>query len=375
MFGVPLKSAEPLLSSQNKRIYFLLIFFSLAALGVFVYQLNVRVTESRQEQIGDRLRLFLWDQVEKEKTVSLSLALALAENRELAESLKEDDEDKAFGILNATIDSLQTYIGANLYAQIITRDLKVFTRSWDNDYYGFELGEFRKDLKEAREWSEPKASIETGRLLSFKALTPLKLDGTFLGYLEVIDLFDHLVENFRENGMELLILMDYDFLEVAVLMVNNPMLGDAIIAHGNYNRELVRNLSGVDMAELARKRQAFFADRFLVYEPMLDGRGIQLGHFVIAVEKGKVAAWEKSDDINFFLNFSQREMEKVVSSWEGTDGNPAGERLVKLRKLLAGEGEEMRERLRRELKKMDKEALIDLLVDEGPRKAIEGPIR
>lgn len=303
------------MQNRFKQIYLSVTLVLIAALLAGIFGLNLKIEEDKASRLGDQMRVLLRGELEKEKSAALSLAIALAQNENLSKTLIDDDEDRAFEILNETIESLQTYAKMpKMYAQIITTDLRVFARSWDSDYNGFHMGEFRRDLHEARGWSEPKVSIETGRMLSFKALTPLKYKNEFVGYLEVVHLFDRLALAMRRYHIDLMVLMDRKLLDVAALMLDNPAFCDHIIAHRNFNHQLFARLRQEDLGPLFENRQQVSGGHYITLEPMYDGRGEKLGYFLLAADESEAKRWMEQEHLSFFLGFSQRDMERIVET-------------------------------------------------------------
>lgn len=304
---------------RNPRNIYLFVISVVAILMAFgIFALSMQIEDSKLQTAADRLRMLLRSELEKEKSFLLSLTIALSQNSELANSMAREDEDRAYEILNSVANTLQSYTEIpKLYIQLITKDLNVFIRSWDYDYSGFFLGEFRADLLEAGNWSNPKVSIESGRILSFKSLFALKNSGELVGYLEVVHLFDQMVSLMREYKMQMIVLMDQKQLEVASLMQQNPVVSKYVIANKEYNHALVEKLAKYDLEKIIEAKQMAIGDDFLVIEPMFNGSGDQLGVFLIATSTKRAKEIFAQEKISFYLDFSQTEMEKIVETMEG----------------------------------------------------------
>ncbi len=293
---------------------FLVIFFTTLIAFIFV---NIESKKDSLDLATDKALLFLRANLEKEKQYAISLAIALASNQGLKESLIYENDEGAYKLLLSTIENLKRYASSKINVQVITNDLFVFTRSWDNTYSGMPLDDFREDLIDLVKNKKPKVSIEVGYLLSIRAVVPIFEQNEFLGSLEVIILFEDLVEKFRNSGIELFVLMDEDRLSKALLMSNNPTINEFVIVNRNYNNLLLDDLKNINFDELINSRVSTYKNSVYIYEPMFNSLGQKIGAFVMGIKKNELKKiTSETENISFLLNFNRDDIYQITKEQE-----------------------------------------------------------
>ncbi|WP_457596710.1 hypothetical protein [Hydrogenimonas sp.] len=351
-----------------------------ALMGSGVWYLARQAQESRQRHFADRVLGLFRNELQSQKSQALSLAIALAENEALKEALADEDEERGFAILSSSLARLREYtLMRGVRAQVITPDLTIFARSWDNTYAGMPLDIFREDLKTLTLLKKPKVAIESGRLLSVKATTPVMRGAKAIGYLEILQFFGPITETLRRHRIELLVLMDARLLKVATLMRENPTAHGYVVANQNYDANLLEAFRTVDLPRLLSRKVLGSADRLFIAEPMRNGRGEVIGLFVLALAlEDMEATLEGERPLSFFLDFSQNDLYRVVNRWEDPRG---GYRSIYDRKLLqlldTFEGEDrmlVEQEAYEVLMEYSKKELVDIILGRHRRKAIMGEI-
>ncbi len=184
----------------NHKTLFITLFASLFLLvpGTFV-RVSLKLETTRTEEVSDNLLALFRHRLDREKSNALFLSVALSDNKALKEALKAEDEEVGYHELIETLEKVKTYTFVkDIRTQIITKDLDIFARSWENDSFaGMPLEGFRSDLQRIRRLRKPKVSIDPGRLLTIKATTPVKEGVELLGYIEAIKTFDEITESLR----------------------------------------------------------------------------------------------------------------------------------------------------------------------------------
>jgi len=192
------------------KIYFTISFIILLLLLSFIWFFN---KESERDKLQELRRFTVAnfeEEFKRQKSDLLKFAVALSEKSSLKETLLSKKQKEAYQVLfdMATRYGKDTGI-KKLRLQLITNELEIFAQNWKkDDEKGKELKGFRKDLIELTKHKQSKVGIETGRRLTFKATIPIKSDGEYIGYLEVIQFIDELVEKLKQQGIELFVLMD-----------------------------------------------------------------------------------------------------------------------------------------------------------------------
>lgn len=366
---------------SNYRTLFIALFVSLFVLvfGAFVW-VSLKLDTTKTEQVSDNLLAHFRLQLDQEMSNALFISVALSDNKALKDALREEDEEAGYQELIETLEKLKKYTFVkDIRTQIITEDLDIFARSWENSYAGMPLEGFRADLQRIRRLRKPKVSIDPGRLLTIKATTPVKEGVTILGYIEAIKTFDTITERLRKQGIELLVLMDERFLDIATLMRENPTLGHYVVSNRNYNRIVLESLR--PYAQKISSNSYFFSrDRLNVVEPMRDSAGERIGYYLLTLPKAQMSRFEESDErLSFFLQLSKDDLYNVVESWENRKGSFRSlydrEMIRILGSIPPQERQMFEEEAREILHGYTKEELIDVILEKSKERRKEGKIR
>ena len=279
--------------------------------------------EDRLMTLGDQVIKSFRGGLDYEMVDLLSLSMALSEDGELKNALIVDNESKGYNILNKIAERFKKYTHLkSLRLQVLTPEFYIFARSWNEGFEGMPIWWFRDDLDTLKENQEPKVGMETGRLLTFKATVPIRSGDKVLGYLEVIKFIDEFTSKLRQKGIELFALMDEKYLEQAELMRDFPLLHGHIIANQNFNEQLIPNIKALEWKTLLSKTYVHHENMLYLYEPMYNGKGKQIGAYLLAVSNNALVEFEKENQsISFFTQFSDEDIEKVVDAWANPHGS------------------------------------------------------
>lgn len=365
------------LNQKSVITVFLLIVIILI---VAIFRFNREVDQHNLIEISDKLTLALHSQLEREKEDALRFALVLSQNSAIADALNDDDEDRGYEVLSQIMNTLQKYTNTLIRSQIITKDLLIFARSWDNMYAGLPLEDSRKDLEYFKSNKKPRVSIEVGRRLGIMATVPVYREDKHLGFVEALQFFDTTTAFFRELGIDLYVLMDYDFYNTAVLMQNNPTVGAYIIANRAYNNTHLKTLERLDFKTLARERVLQREDKYLFFDPMFNAEGKQLGAFVMVMPQTDIRNFgDKGEDISVFINFSRQSLYDIVRKEQMEDHlykSAYDKALLYLKDTVADEDRELYLQEAHDiLQSYSKDELIDLILKHKSVRRIEGEIR
>jgi len=349
-------------------------------MGIGVWYLSKKVEENHYIQFSDILRNYFRNKLDSQKFQALSLAIALAENKALKEALWDDDEDLGYEILSKTLMRLREYtLMSDVRAQVITTDLTIFARSWDNTYAGMPLDIFRVDLKEIATLKKPKVAIEPGRLLTIKATTPIMQGAKTIGYLEILQFFDKITDVLRQKHIELLVLMDEKFLDIATLMRENPTLQNFVVSNKNFNSNILKIADSIDLQKLIQQRYLYSKGYLFIVEDMLDGKGNLIGIFLMILSKTDLDELMNGNRaLSFFLNFTQKDLYQIVNIWESPTGGYRSiydKNLFKLLNTFQGEDRVLVEQeIYEVLQEYSKKELIDIILYQNRKRKITGVI-
>jgi hypothetical protein len=253
----------------------------------------------------------------------LSFSLALSEDGELKNALISDNESKGYKILSHISERFRKYTHIkSLRIQVFTPDFYIFARSWNEGFEGMPIWWFRDDLDMLKQNHVPKVGMETGRLLTFKATIPIQSGSKILGYLEVIKFIDEFSIKLRNRGVELFALMDEKYLEKASLMRDFPRVDKYVVSNQNFNQQFLPKIKKLDWKSFFDKSYVYKENILYLHEPMYNGKGKQIGLYLLAISDDTLKKFEKEDEsVSFFTQFSDDDIEKVVNAWENPYGS------------------------------------------------------
>ena len=351
----------------NRKLFFAIFAFFIIAIGAALLFFVDDIENHRGAKLSDGINDAVREEMDRQNKQAASLALALAGNETLATAIRDKDRMRASQALDAITASFDKYgESGKFWLQLHTPQLQVFMRSWDKSEYGAPLEGFRKGLVYVRRTQMPFSSIELGKKLNFKAIAPIKLEGEYVGSLEIIKNFDEAIKNFKDKKISLLVLMDNKFLDVAEWMVDYPLLGDFVLCHREYDKTLYEELKEDDIYLFIGRKKSFTKNYFLSIEPLRDLSGERLGFFVAAIPKDKATAFMREDgDISFLLQASKDELALAYKN-RALSANSTNEEMKKLAK----------DELKREkIKSMSKEELENLILYGENKEVKRGEIR
>jgi hypothetical protein len=368
----------------SKKVLVALAILLAVTMGAGVWYLAEQAREDRYRTFSDTLRTYFRSELNTRKSQALSLAIALAENKALKEALLDDDEDRGYEILSKALTRLREYtLTKDVRSQVITTDLTIFARSWDNTYAGMPLDIFREDLKAITTLKKPKVAIEPGRLLSIKATVPVMKGAKAIGYLEILQFFNAITDDLRRQGIELLVLMDDKLLNNATLMRDNPTVGHFVVSNKNYNANLLEQVANLETGSsfdrLMRRRYLFDGKALYIAEEMLAGNGEKIGFFLMVIDRDDLRRLMEGDRrISLFLDFSRKDLYQIINRWEDPTG---GYRSIYDRNLLkllnTYEGEDrllVEQEIHEVLRTYTKEELIDIILHQSRKRKVTGRI-
>ncbi|MDP3301341.1 MAG: cache domain-containing protein [Sulfuricurvum sp.] len=366
----------------NKKTIVAVFLLILVILSIVFWSLKKEVTSQTLARLSDQLTISLNNQLQEERETALRYALMLSQNDALSNALEQEDEDKGFDILSEGMKSIQTHTNALIRSQIITSDYVIFARSWDNSYAGMPLDFHRPDLLYFQTHKNPRSAIEVGRKLGIKATVPIYNQDKMLGFVEVLSFFEPTKEYFDHLGIDLYILMDKQFYEVAVFMQENPMIGKKyILANSKYTQNDIKLLNGINYQALKDAHVLLHKGKYFFYQPMKNGGGEIIGAFVFSLTQKQMSNYEHSqqEDISFLIPLSRDQLYDTMAkeSLKNTVFQTIQDKeLLYMKDVAAPEDREFYlEEARERLNAYSKEELIGIMLNYKVSKKIEGEIR
>jgi len=328
----------------------------------------------------DQIRLTLQSQLKAHKMEDLRVALMLSKNKGLVDALENDDEDLGYKIISDIAQSIEKNTGEKIRTQVITKELNIFARSWDDVYAGMPIGDYRTDLEYFDTHKTPRTSIEVGRRLGIKATVPIYKDGNFLGFVEAISFFKDITDFFNSIGVDLYVLLDVKYTDTAVLMMQNLSIENYIIANRNYNYTHIQTLKSLDFKELKLTGVLYKDNKYIFYENMHNGDGKIIGAFVFVLPERYLEYFrDPEDDISFLINITRSSLYDIVKEKRYSNSVYSAypsESMVYLQDVIEKEDREIfLDEAYEKFDKYSKDELIQMMLNRKIVKKIDGKIK
>jgi len=197
-----------------------------------IYSLNIYYKESESIQSMDSALILTKNLLEEEELRALSLSILLSQNKEFLKEYFSKNRRATFDVINKKINTLKMFQNYNFEVQVHDKNLNTYIRNWDFNITDIPLSSFREGLVLTKKRKAPLVSIENGKRLNIKAISPILKDGEFVGSIEVIQGFEHLRKKLLEHGYNLFILLnknnitsdkkfkDYKYINDEFILVN-----------------------------------------------------------------------------------------------------------------------------------------------------------
>jgi len=258
-----------------KKLYiYAITLFSTTLLILFI--LYNRYNSSYQDEkilsyISQNIDI-LNENMDFEKQYALSLSLFLSKDKKIKDALIKNSQKEALDEIRKFLSDIKSATKIdNIDVQIHTKDLRAFARSWESGgYFGTKLSGFRKGLVRVKTTLKPFVSTELGKRLNIKAISPIvDKNGSFLGSVEIIINFDNIKKRLKKFDLDMLVLLDKKFLDIAVDLRGNRQIGNFVVAQKKYSKRLF-NILQKNQYILTQKRAYYrVQDRVIVLIPML----------------------------------------------------------------------------------------------------------
>ncbi len=363
-----------------KKLFAIFALLTLFIVSIFFY-FKSEVQEQKLYHLMDQMRLTIDSELKTHQMNDLQIAILLSKNKALVDALENDDEDLGYKLLVDTTSTIEKNTNLHIRAQILTNDLTILARSWDDVYAGMPIGDYRTDLDYFKTHSTPRTSIEVGRRLGIKATVPIYAkNGTRLGFVEVISFFKSITQFFSSIGVDLYVLLDVKYTDTAVLMTQNLAISNYILANRNYNYSHIQTLKTIDFKELRASGVIYKDDKYIFYANMHDGEGTVIGGFVFVLPFKYLEYFrDPEDDISFLINVTRSSLYDVIREEKyekNAYSNFSTDALVYLQDVIDKEDRELFfDEAYEKFDKYSKDELIQMMLNRKIVKKIDGKIK
>ncbi|MFA7084563.1 MAG: cache domain-containing protein [Arcobacteraceae bacterium] len=221
--------------------------------------------------------------LEEQKRYALSLSILLCEDKEIVDSFLTQNREESFEIINRKIQTLKTLQNSSFEMQIHHKDLSTYLRSWDFSKKDIPLDSFRQGLVKVKEEKKPLVSIELGKRLNIKAISPILKNKEFLGSIETIIDFEYLSLELKQKGYSLFVLLDEKHLNIANELNNNPKIKNFVLVN-NANSEALYDLDLNNLKDYGYVSNKEFSFSYFSYH---DFQGKSLGYIFSGIKNEK----------------------------------------------------------------------------------------
>ena len=286
------------LIAKIDKIVFIFTVLVLSFSFYFVYTLQQSYSQKETLQSLDNALYLTRNLLEEEQQHALSLSLLLAQDKTFLEAFYNNERKKAFEIIEQKIESLQRLQGYNFEVQVHDKNLHTYLRSWDYSVKNVPLASFRKGLVFVKEYKKPLVSIEVGKRLNIKAISPILKNGSFEGSIEVIENFEHLRKALAEHGYALFILLNKKYLNIATRVQHNPLiLNKFVLVNKSYDKHSFESLKKSNLQNL-QSSGYFTQDKYaFAYFSIKNFQNQNLGYFVVVFENSAPLMLQTKDEI------------------------------------------------------------------------------
>ena len=360
------------------KIYFtislIIVLFFLGSIWFFSQESNNdNLQELRRYTVAN-----FEEEFNRQKSDAFKIALALSEDDSFRKLFEKKNYKKAYQHLYNISKKFSVTAGMKkLRLQLITNELEIFAENWKNDKKGQNLKNIRKDLEGL---TKAKVSIETGRLLTFKATIPIKSDNKNIGYLEVIQPIDEFSAKLRKQGIELFALMNKEHVKEDSLMFGFPHLNNYVIANEDYDARLKQKAEAFSWKRLEHLGYYEHNGRLFILKDMLNGKKENIGKYLMILRKNMFTAYKDSyQDTSIITRFSDRDIYNYVKKDEkllGIYSNNEYEELLKILPDLSKEDQHfVKESSKGILQEYSKDELIDIILETNYKEEKRGIIK
>lgn len=217
----------------------------------YVYALNKGYEQENFFRELDNGLLFAKNLLEEEKRYALTISTLISQDSDFLSAYYSDNRKKAFDVVNRKIRDLNPQGGSKIDVQVHDENANTYLRSWEFDITDIPLGSFREGVVFVKESKKKIVSIEVGKRLNIKAISPILKGENFKGSIEVIIGFEHLQNKLLKQGYSLFILLEDHYLNIATSLKDNPIIGSNFALVNEPQDEIALNsLKNSDLSAL-----------------------------------------------------------------------------------------------------------------------------
>ncbi|WP_128994764.1 hypothetical protein [Candidatus Marinarcus aquaticus] len=369
---------------KKRMLYFGIIFFIISSIGL--YKINETIFLNEQKTVYDNVSKVLTSTTNNIKQDLITISSTLAQTTLLQESILQQKTEVLNAFLEQMNNTLRTNFQSNkVFVQVLTKESLYCAANSDAYFKTHFKSYYDKNLKSIKNSKSSMVDINVRNYLNIKSTTPIVEQDKLLGFIEVFALYDIVVQHLRAHKIELIPLLDKQWVNDEYTFKNSPTIADDfIVVNENYNRHLLLKLQTLlpkDMEHLFMNEYLFKHDLFFATFDIRNNRGVAMGKYVAVLNLQGFEYY--SDSQNSFLeniitiNNSSEDFYNFVKHKEENMFMNIEKGYIKNLKDVVEERDksEFEEVAREKLFKLSKEELIDFIMQQSKHSEIQGEIR
>lgn len=230
------------------------------------------------------LESFIQDAMSAKADIGLTNAINISKNKAVIDALSSKDREMAIRSLSSLIGEFREHTKYNnIKVHIHDRDVRSFLRVWKPKKYGDDLSGFRQTVLAVKRDKKPIVGIELGRAgLVMRGLAPVMDAGRYVGSVEFMQGLNSIVKDAKKDfGLDVIILMDKQFLSTATALASAPNLGDFVLAvrPDVIDQAFFSSLANIDIRESEGVQTN--ETHLVISSPIKDFSGVIVGHTLV----------------------------------------------------------------------------------------------
>ena len=261
---------------KNFILFFLVI---VVILLFFLKKYNDIIKQDQIDMLVSNNIELIHNEISYQKKYALSLSILFSKNQNIINALKQNEQKELKNELNNLLKTISVYTKQqNIQIQVHTKELKVFVRSWEDKDTGLNLIDFRQGLVKVKQTKQPFVSNELGKRFNIKAISPIIDTKEYIGSLEVIMDYSSLQNRLQLAGIQVLPLLDKQFLNIASYHKNNEQFSHYVLVEKDYDKNLYNLLLNHKSAFAQKQFYYEIEDKIIIFIPLGNKDGKPIGY-------------------------------------------------------------------------------------------------
>jgi len=253
----------------------------------YFYEIN-RVEKNVYQKEKSFLQALWKAKFDAKKDIGLTNAITISQNMYVIKSLESKDREIGIKGLQKLMRMYKDYTKfKHIKIHIHDKNIKSFIRAWSPQKWGDDLSSFRHTIVHLKKTKKPFVAIELGKAgLVLRGLSPVMVDGQYLGSVEFMQGFNSIVKDAKqESGVDVAIVINKKYLNIATKLKNAPSLGDDYVLAVDENLVDKTFFKDMQALDLSSHKDFYILDGFFVVKyPIKDFLGNVVGYVIMGDE-------------------------------------------------------------------------------------------